>query len=252
MNEHVGVQARSPLSAADTPVELESATAARMAEAATTFLAALRPDQRARTVFAVEDDERQDWHYIPSERHGLPFKEMDGSQQKLAHALLSSGLSAGAATPRPSPSWPWSSVLAQLEGTVRRFPRDPDLYHVTVFGTPSETATLGAGASRATTSRSTCSCRRGAAHRPHALLLRRQPGPRPGGRPPPACRSARPRRRGGPRPARPAHLERRPRGRAALIDARPRRTSSAAPSTASARTPQRAPRRRHDPPGATT
>jgi hypothetical protein len=93
MNETVGIQARSPAAAVDAPVAQESATAARMAEAASTFLASLTPDQRSRTVFGVEDDERLNWHYIPRERQGLPFKELDGSQQKLAHALLSSGLS---------------------------------------------------------------------------------------------------------------------------------------------------------------
>jgi hypothetical protein len=142
MNETVGVQARSPAAAVDAPVEQESATAARMAEAATTFLASLTPDQRSRTLFAVEDDERLNWHYIPRERHGLPFKEMDGSQQKLAHALLSSGLSRHGYAKAVS-IMALESVLAQLEGTTRRFPRDPDLYHVTVFGTPSETAPWG-------------------------------------------------------------------------------------------------------------
>ena len=142
MNETVGVQARSPAAAVDAPVEQESATAARMAEAATTFLASLTPDQRTRTLFAVEDDERLNWHYIPRERQGLPFKEMDGSQQKLAHALLSSGLSRHGYAKAVS-IMALESVLAQLEGTTRRFPRDPDLYHVTVFGAPSDSAPWG-------------------------------------------------------------------------------------------------------------
>jgi len=142
MNETVGIQARSPAAAVDAPVEQESATAARMAEAASTFLASLTPDQRTRTVFAVGDDERLNWHYIPRERQGLPFKEMDGSQQKLAHALLSSGLSRHGYAKAVS-IMALETVLAQLEGTTRRFPRDPDLYHVTVFGTPSDSAPWG-------------------------------------------------------------------------------------------------------------
>jgi hypothetical protein len=142
MNETVGIQARSPAAAVDAPVAQESATAARMAEAASTFLASLTPDQRSRTVFGVEDDERLNWHYIPRERQGLPFKELDGSQQKLAHALLSSGLSRHGYAKAVS-IMALESVLAQLEGTTRRFPRDPDLYHVTVFGIPSDTAPWG-------------------------------------------------------------------------------------------------------------
>jgi hypothetical protein len=142
MNESLGLQALSPTAASDTPVELESATARRMAEAATTFLASLTSEQRDRTVFSVADEERLNWHYIPRQRQGLPLTEMDGSQQKLAHALLSSGLSrhgyAKAVTVMSL-----EKVLAQLEGTTRRFPRDPDLYYVTVFGTPSDSAPWG-------------------------------------------------------------------------------------------------------------
>ena len=133
---------RSPAAAVDTPVEMESETARRMAEAATTFFAALRPDQRSRVAFPVEHEERQNWHYIPRDRCGLPFKELDGAQQKLAHALLSSGLSrrgyAKAVT-----IMSLESILAELEGTGRRFARDPDLYHVTLFGTPSDEAPWG-------------------------------------------------------------------------------------------------------------
>jgi Protein of unknown function (DUF3500) len=142
MNETVGVLARSPVAAVDAPVGLESATAARMAEAATTFLASLTPEQRGRTVFPVGDEERLNWHYIPRDRQGLPIGEMDGSQQKLAHALLSSGLSrhgyAKAVT-----IMALEQVLSHLEGPRRRFPRDPDLYYFTVFGAPSETAPWG-------------------------------------------------------------------------------------------------------------
>lgn len=133
---------RSPAAAVDTAVELESETAQRMAEAATTFLSALTPEQRARVVFPVESEERLNWHYIPRDRCGLPFKEMDSSQQKLAHALLSSGLSrrgyAKAVT-----IMSLESVLAELEGKERRFVRDPDLYYVTLFGTPSDESLWG-------------------------------------------------------------------------------------------------------------
>jgi hypothetical protein len=142
MKETLGLSARSPAPAADVPVEQESGTARRMAEAATTFLASLSPEQRARTVFAVGDEERRNWHYIPKERQGLPFRELDSSQRHLAHALLSSGLSrrgyAKAVT-----IMSLERVLAELEGPRRRWPREPDLYHVTVFGTPSDTAPWG-------------------------------------------------------------------------------------------------------------
>jgi hypothetical protein len=142
MRETIGTGVLSPAAAVDTAVELESETARRMAEAATTFLASLSADQRERASFPVASDERRNWHYIPRERQGLAFKDMDASQVQLAHALLSSGLSrrgyAKAVT-----IMSLEKVLGELEGTVRRFPRDPELYYVTLFGTPSDDAPWG-------------------------------------------------------------------------------------------------------------
>jgi hypothetical protein len=126
----------------DASVELESETAQRMAEAATTFLAALSPEQRRQATFAVEHEERRNWHYVPKARLGLPLKEMDTSQQQLAYALLSSGLSRRGYAKAMS-IMSLEKVLGELEGAAGRFRRDPELYHVTVFGTPSDTAPWG-------------------------------------------------------------------------------------------------------------
>ena len=64
-------------------------TAERMAEAARAFLAGLDADQRG-VATRVFDDEQQrtDWHYVPRDRIGLPIKDMDETQQQLAHQLL--------------------------------------------------------------------------------------------------------------------------------------------------------------------
>ncbi len=133
---------QSPRAAAQTPVEMESESAHRMAEAATAFLASLTAEDRGRAVFPLESEERLNWHYVPRERHGLSLKEMDGSQRKLAYALLSSGLSRrGYAKAMDIMSL--ESVLKELEGAARRFPRDTDLYHVTVFGMPSDESPWG-------------------------------------------------------------------------------------------------------------
>src|SRR5437660_5449764 len=66
---------------------------AEMAQAATNFLAALTPEQRAKAVFDFKNDERFDWHFIPKSRKGLPFKEMEPTQSTLAEALLKTALS---------------------------------------------------------------------------------------------------------------------------------------------------------------
>src|SRR5215207_4483983 len=64
-----------------------------MADAATNFLAALDSGQKAKAQFDFKADERQNWHYIPKSRKGLPIKEMNSAQRKLVHALVASGLS---------------------------------------------------------------------------------------------------------------------------------------------------------------
>ena len=127
---------RSPSAKVDTPRELESETAQRMVESATTFLACLSPGQREKVVFRVEDEERFNWHYIPKDRCGLSLKEMDSSQQKFLHVLLSSGLSRRGYAKAVS-IMGLESTLARLEGSGGRFIRDPDLYYATIFGAPS-------------------------------------------------------------------------------------------------------------------
>jgi hypothetical protein len=119
-----------------------SETASRMAEAATTFLASLRVEQRTRIAFPVESEERFNWHYVPRERQGIPFKELESSQQMLAHRLIATGLSSnGYSTALAIISL--ETILKQMEGPSRRFERDPDLYYITLFGFPGDTSLWG-------------------------------------------------------------------------------------------------------------
>src|SRR5690348_14801941 len=64
-----------------------------MAVAANNLLATLTSEQTARITYPLNDKERFNWHFIPRERNGLPFKEMAAEQKHLAHALLSTALS---------------------------------------------------------------------------------------------------------------------------------------------------------------
>ena len=64
-----------------------------MAMAANNFLAALTPEQKAQATFDFKDTERENWHFIPRQRKGLPIKDMSSDQRLLAQALLASGLS---------------------------------------------------------------------------------------------------------------------------------------------------------------
>ncbi len=111
-----------------------------MADAANNFLNALAPEQQAKATFAMSDEERFDWHFIPKPRKGLPFKEMSPAQQKLAHALLNSGLSqhgyAKAVT-----IMSLEQILRDLEQQSPK--RDPELYYFSIFGKPGAAEAWG-------------------------------------------------------------------------------------------------------------
>jgi hypothetical protein len=105
-----------------------------MAAGASAFLGALTPEQRRQTQLEFKDQERTHWHFVPRVRKGLAFKQMSGEQRRLAQALLASGLSRnGYDKARDIISL--ETILAELEqggGPTR----DPELYYVTIFGSP--------------------------------------------------------------------------------------------------------------------
>jgi hypothetical protein len=107
--------------------------AAEMIEAANAFLGGLSAEQRAKAVFAFEDDERLNWHFIPRERKGLPLKELGEKQRTLAQEFLKTGLSQRGYL-KATTIMQLELVLRELEG--RAF-RDPELYYFSIFGTPS-------------------------------------------------------------------------------------------------------------------
>ncbi len=112
-----------------------------MTETAKRFLAALGPDQRAKATFPFSDEERFNWHYIPKERKGLTLGEMSPTQRHLASALLAAGLS--------QTGYIKAVTIMSLEDVLRVLENDsgerrnPEKYHFTVFGTPSDAGTWG-------------------------------------------------------------------------------------------------------------
>jgi hypothetical protein len=108
-----------------------------MAKAAQAFLASLTPEQKAKATFSFSDDQRFDWHFVPQDRKGLPLKEMNDAQRKAAMSLLNAALSQNGYKKATS-IISLEPILAQLEGAGRRFPRDPELYYVTIFGEPGK------------------------------------------------------------------------------------------------------------------
>ena len=118
-------------------------TVQRMAEAAGNLLASLDAADRQKAVIDFADRaERENWHYVPRERAGLPLKEMDEHQRALAHALVATGVSASGYE-KVSTIISLEPVLAELEGVGRRFERDPERYYVSIFGEPGGDAPWG-------------------------------------------------------------------------------------------------------------
>lgn len=118
-------------------------TVQRMAEAAGNLLASLEAAGRQKAAIDFADSaERENWHYVPRERAGLPLKEMDEHQRALALALVATGVSASGYE-KVSTIISLEPILAELEGAGRRFQRDPERYYVSIFGAPGGDAPWG-------------------------------------------------------------------------------------------------------------
>jgi Protein of unknown function (DUF3500) len=111
-------------------------------EAAGAFLAALAPEQRARTAFPADDPEWRKWmnqHFYV--RQGTGFDEMTAAQREAAFGLLRASLSAkGLRLTRDIMRL--NRTLGELNGD--RFEEyDEWLYWITVMGAPSDEAPWG-------------------------------------------------------------------------------------------------------------
>ena len=113
-----------------------------MAAAAKKFLSSLSSEQKAKATFDLSSDERLNWHFVPKERNGITLKDMTPEQRQLALALLASGLSSHGYQ-KATNIMSLENILAEMEGPTRRFPRDPILYHVFIFGQPDAKGTWG-------------------------------------------------------------------------------------------------------------
>jgi hypothetical protein len=115
--------------------------AAEIESAARAFLRSLTADLRARASFPFAGQERTRWHWtVPASvpRNGLPLGAMTAAQRKLALTLLRSSTS-------PAGYRKALDIMA-LQGVLQRMntgfsdPFDPDLYFVSVFGSPGSPA----------------------------------------------------------------------------------------------------------------
>jgi hypothetical protein len=116
-----------------------------MATAAAAWLDALHPAQRAAaagsgpSLDAESDAERRRWFYTPTDHGGLPLGAQRPAQQRLAHQLVATGLSA-AGYVTVATIIGLDNVLDYVEGWSvdwgRERGRDPGLYYLRVFGEP--------------------------------------------------------------------------------------------------------------------
>lgn len=121
---------------------------AKMAQAATRFLAALTPDQKAKATFAFTDKERLNWHFIPlqdkerkSTRKGVPLEAMNQDQRQAALNLVKASLSA-AGYDKATTIMSLEAILHDLEKKGAMV-RNPDWYFFSVFGTPGNAGQWG-------------------------------------------------------------------------------------------------------------
>lgn len=117
-------------------------SASIMTLAANHFLASLTPEQKAKAMFQMGDEERMHWFYVPIERKGLPLREMTPYQKELASALLASGLSQTGYI-KAVTIMSLDDVLKMMEHDTPPGRRDPEKYYFSIFGTPSDNQAWG-------------------------------------------------------------------------------------------------------------
>ena len=123
------------------PIRSTGVSTEPVRKAAETFLAALTAEQRAKTMFAVDDPEWRKWmnqHFYV--RQGVCFKEMTEPQREAAFGLMRASLSAK--------GMKLTRDIMHLNETLAELSNDHEflgewLYNITVMGKPSATDPWG-------------------------------------------------------------------------------------------------------------
>jgi hypothetical protein len=117
-----------------------ASVAARMRVAAEAVVAAFPATAREQLIRPFEDRDRLDWHYTPRQRNGVALKGLDARSRDAIHALLRTALSAA--------GYRKIVNIIELELVLREMEtfgamRDPERYHLTVYGAPSRSDAWG-------------------------------------------------------------------------------------------------------------
>src|SRR3990170_6714214 len=111
-------------------------------EAAEAFLASLKPEQRAKTVFPVDTPEWRKWSNIHPTlmRHGMPLFEMTDAQRDCAFALLRESLSQRGFE-EAIDLMHLNETVQEMTGRLSEY--GEDLYWLSIMGKPSVTEPWG-------------------------------------------------------------------------------------------------------------
>lgn len=118
-----------------TPLLHAHPAADEMAAGARAFLDTLTQEQRTVAVVPLDSEVREDWHYVPRHRAGLPLRDMTQAQRTLALDFVRTGLSARGFE-KVSAIVALETVLAEIEGRGAASTRDPGRYYLLIAGAP--------------------------------------------------------------------------------------------------------------------
>jgi hypothetical protein len=112
--------------------------AGEMAAAASAFLISLNDEQTQKARLAFDDEERENFHFVPKPRKGIPFADLSPEQKDLSRKLLAAGMSEKGLL-KVETIIALESLLAEKEKNPTF--RDAQKYHTTIFGNPGPDAT---------------------------------------------------------------------------------------------------------------
>jgi Protein of unknown function (DUF3500) len=114
-----------------------------MTATAINFLQTLSQTQKAKAQFAFDDSERYNWHYIPIDRKGISFKELNAVQRKAGLDLLHTALS-DTGFNKATSVMQLEKVLKEIENLPANDDhRDPEKYYFSIFGDPATDSIWG-------------------------------------------------------------------------------------------------------------
>ena len=121
----------------------QAKTAGAMVQAANALLASLTPEQKAKAVMTFDNEERFVWQESPGPRSGVVLRDLNDAQRKLAMNLLRASVGEGGYR-KIDMSIAREPVLSAMQKTPEaQALRHPDLFYITIFGTPSAASPWG-------------------------------------------------------------------------------------------------------------